>query len=231
MAIWQIIKKSFKQLYEHLFLLVLIDIIWFFMVALVLFVGYSGLMANWYLPLIVPLVLLGPVFLSGLHISRRVISRKDFKVTDLFIDLKKYFKRGLLGFLFSAVIYLVLFVDLFFFFRRGTDNVFTLVLAVILLYIIIFFSIMQLYYWGLLTVQSQTGIKIIIKRSFLLTLDNIIFSLLWLLLVLLLSVILTVTGLGLPLLFMGLMGLVVINGTCFILKKYEGNEEGERNSE
>lgn len=220
MAVLNIIKKSFVQFYEHLFKLVLLDLIWFFLTAAGLLIGYAGITNSFLLPVIIPLIFTGPLFLSGLEIADRLILREEVGVKDFFTGIGRYFKRGLLGFLFTSGIYLILIIDLIFFVQRGNKNTVMLVIGIIFFYLIIFFSMMQLYFWGLLTVQDKEKIGIIIKRSFLLTLDNALFAFFLLILIVILTVILIITGVGLPVLFMGLTGLLLSNGTRYTLDQY-----------
>lgn len=222
---WTVIKRSFKQFYEHLFLLVLVNIIWFVLVSLSIFVGYAGLVANWIFPMLIPLILMGPLCLSGLNFSWKAYKTRGVNFKYIFTGIKKYFKRGLLAFLFSIIVYLILMVDFYFFFQRGTDSLLMVIISVIFMYLIIFFSMFQLFFWGLLTIQQGENIKKIIKRSFLLVLHNPGFSILWLLVIIIIGVLLTLTGVGMAVAFMSVMALMILNGVELILEQY--GEEGE----
>ena len=76
------------------------------------------------------------------------------------------------------------------------------------------------------TARSKTftlknkSLKDIFKNAVILSLDNIIFSLLWFLSIFLLTVILFVIGIGLPAGFIGIIGLLIILGTKEMLAKY-----------
>jgi len=221
LAVFNIIKSSFIQFYDHLFKLIFINLIWFLLMIAVLFVGYTGVINQWYLPLIVPLLFTGPFFLSGLHITDKLILSEDTVIKDFFNGIINYFKRGLSAFVFTTGIYIILVIDLIFFVQKGRENVIFLIIGILFIYLILFFSMMQIYFWGLLTVQKEERLMVIIKRSFLLTMDNIIFIFLLLLFLIILTVVLTITGVGLPLLFLVITGLLICNGTRFTLKKYQ----------
>lgn len=220
MAVFNIIKSSFIQFYDHLFKLIFINLIWFLLMIAVLFVGYTGVINQWYLPLIVPLLFTGPFFLSGLHITDKLILSEDTVIKDFFNGIINYFKRGLFAFIFTSVIYLICVIDLIFFVQKGRENVIFLIIGILFIYLILFFSMMQIYFWGLLTIQEEERLMVIIKRSFLLTMDNIIFIFLLLLFLIILTVVLTITGVGLPLLSLVIIGLLICNGTRSTLKKY-----------
>lgn len=221
MSILAVFKKSFLQFYENLFKLVFFNIVWFIIVTIPFFIGYIFLRSGWALPLILPLTLTGPVFMAGLQLINRLVLREEALIRDFFKDILKFFKKGFLSFIFSAVIYFIILMDILFFLERGKDSIFMLIISVIFLYLFIFFSMMQLFFWGLTTIRADLGMIKVIKQSFLLTLDNALFAFIYFICFVIIVVILFITGIGLPLLLLGLVGLFIINGTRYILKKYE----------
>ncbi|MFO7814463.1 MAG: hypothetical protein R6V14_01775 [Halanaerobiales bacterium] len=231
MKIWQVLKDSTAQTYDKLFKFAILNIIWFFISAAVIFTGYSGLLTGFYPLLIVPLIFLGPFFMAGLMIGIDYINYKDFSIKNYFIYIKENFKRGLLGFLFTFFIYLLLILDFIFFLRKGADSLFMLILAVLVLYIIIFFSMMQSYFWGFLSMDRQKKIRHIIKNSFLVVIDNVVFSFLWVLVVFILTAILVVTGFGMAILLMNFLVLMILNGTISIASEYDKLQIKELNTD
>src|SRR6056297_4121583 len=198
---------------------------------LVLFIGYSGLIIKFYYLLIVPIIFLGPFFMGGLMSGINYIEFNDFSIKQYFIYIKDNFKRGLLGFLFTFFIYLLLIADLVFFLQKGTDSLFMLILAVLVLYILIFFSMMQCYYWGFLVLDKEKKIRYILKNSLILTIDNVIFSLLWLIIVLIITLILILTGFGMVILLMNFLVLMILYGTIQIASNYDKLKIEELNSD
>lgn len=231
MKIWQVLKDSTSQTYDKLFKFAILNIIWFMLSTGVVFIGYSGLLNGFYPLLIVPLIFLGPFFMAGLMIGIDYINFDDFSIKSYFIYIKENFKRGLLGFLFTFFIYALLILDLIFFLRKGTDNLFMLILAVLVLYIIIFFSMMQCFFWGFLAMDRQKKIRYIIKNSFLVVVDNVIFSFLWFLVVSILTAILIVTGFGMAVLLMNFLVLMILNGTISIASEYDKLQIEELNTD
>ncbi len=231
MKIWQVLKDSTTQTYNKLFKFAILNIIWFMLSTFVVFIGYSSLLNGFYPLLIVPLVFLGPFFMAGLMVGIDYINYDDFSIKSYFIYIKDNFKRGLLGFLFNFFIYVLLILDLIFFLRKGADSLIMLILAVLVLYIILFFSMMQCFFWGFLAIDKQKRIRYIIKNSFLVVIDNIVFSLLWFLVVFILSAILIITGFGLAVLLMNFLVLMILNGTISIASEYDKLQIEELNTD
>lgn len=231
MKIWQVLKDSTSQTYDKLFKFAILNIIWFMLTTAVVFIGYSGLFTGFYPLLIVPLILLGPFFMAGLMIGIDYINFNDFSIKSYFVYIKENFKRGLLGFLFNFFIYILLILDFIFFLRKGADSLLMLVLAVLVLYIIIFFSMMQCYFWGFLAMDKQKKIRYIIRNSFLIVIDNVIFSFLWFLVVSILTAILIITGFGLAVLLMNFLVLMILNGTISIASEYDKLQIEELNTD
>ena len=215
-----IIKKSLVDFYEYLFKIVFVNLICFTILILP-FIFLYIFEDFWllFVLLIISYLLAGPLFLSALNLLKAVIDREDPSVKVLFSGIKVFFKRGLQGWLLSSLIYLILLVDIYFFLQRS-GNLLMFIIAVLFFYLLIFFSMSQLYFWGLLMLNPQQKLWIVFKKSLLLTLDNLLTSFLILVIVLVLTVILFVTGVGLPIAFLGIISLVIINLTRAIMDKY-----------
>lgn len=231
MKIWQVLKKSTSQTYDKLFKFAILNMIWFFLSTIIVYIGYYGLFIRAYYLIVFPIIFLGPFFMGGLMIGIDYIKFNDFNIKNYFSYIKENFKRGLVGFLFTFLIYLILFVDFVFFLRKGTDSLMMLILASLILYIIIFFSMMQCTFWGYLALNKDLSIKKIIKNSFLTTIDNLIFTFLWFIVVFILSVVLIITGFGIALLLMNFISLMVLHATIEISSKYDKLEIEELNKD
>ncbi|MFP4198593.1 MAG: hypothetical protein ACLFSO_03245 [Halanaerobium sp.] len=220
MEIFSILKSTFKDFYEDLFKLVLLSLGWFFISSVLLFAVFIGLTSGWYLVLLLPLIFLGPVFLTSLYGANEILEEGKVAFKSLFSYFKSNFWRGFLVFLISVILYAIFIVDLRFFLLKGQENIWLLAFAFLFAYLIIYFSIYQVYLWGLLIVQGDKSLKNIFKNAVILSLDNIVFSLLWFLAIFLLTVILFVIGIGLPAGYIGIVGLLIIKGTKEILANY-----------
>ncbi len=193
---------------------------WFFISSVLLFAVFIGLTSGWYLVLLLPLIFLGPVFLTSLYGANEILEEGKVAFKSLFSYFKSNFWRGFLVFLISVILYAIFIVDLRFFLLKGQENIWLLAFAFLFAYLIIYFSIYQAYLWGLLIVQGDKSLKNIFKNAVILSLDNIVFSLLWFLAIFLLTVILFVIGIGLPAGYIGIVGLLIIKGTKEILANY-----------
>jgi hypothetical protein len=220
LEIFSILKSTFKDFYEELFKLVLLSVAWFIISSVLLFAVFIGLTSGWYLILLLPVVFLGPVFLTSLYGANEILEEGRVAFKSLFAYFKNNFWRGFLVFLASVILYAIFIVDLRFFLLKGQENIWLLAFAFLFAYLLIYFSIYQAYLWGLLIVQGDKSLKDILKNAVILSLDNIIFSLLWFLAIFLLTVILFVIGIGLPAGFIGIVGLLIILGTKEMLAKY-----------
>jgi uncharacterized membrane protein YesL len=215
-----VLKFTFKKYYEHLFKLVFVGLSWFILTSILLFGGFFALSTGAYPFLILPIVLIGPLLLTGLEAVHLVINQESAGFKKLISYFNSKFWRGFLVFLVTALIYLIFIVDLRFFLVRGQENTWLLAFAFLFAYLVIYFSIYQAYLWGLLIVQSEQSIKNILKNALVISLDNLLFSLLWLLALVILAGLLIVTGIGLPLAFMGILGILLIKGCQEMLAKY-----------
>ncbi|MFW5987972.1 MAG: hypothetical protein ACOCQA_00875 [bacterium] len=220
MEIFSILKSTFKDFYEDLFKLVLLSVAWFVISSILLFTVFIGLTSGWYLILLLPLLFLGPVFLTSLYGANEILKEGKIAFKSLLVYFKENFWRGFLVFLISVILYTIFLVDLRFFLLKGQENIWLLAFAFLFAYLLIYFSIYQAYLWGLLIIQGDKSLKDIFKNAVILSLDNIVFSLLWFLAIFLLTVILFVIGIGLPAGFVGIIGLLMIKGTEEMLAKY-----------
>ncbi|MCF8002201.1 MAG: hypothetical protein K9K76_10130, partial [Halanaerobiales bacterium] len=200
---------------------------WFILTTISLFFGYIGLITGFYYLLIIPLIFLGPLLIAGLEISHDYLKTNNFIIKSYFSYIFKSFKRGFLGFLLTFLVYLVLFTDLVYFLRKGVDSIFMLILAVLVLYIIIFFSMLQAFFWGFLVLDKENKIRNVFKNAFLVTLDNIVFSFIWFLIVLIISSVLIFTGFGMALLLLNFLSLMILNASIEMGSEYENIDIGE----
>ena len=123
MEIFSVLKYSFKKFYEHLFKLFILGISWFILTSLLLFTVFVSISTGWYLILPIPLLLLGPLFLTALYGVNQLLEYRDFSLKVLFKYFKNNFWRGFLVCIFSIVIYLILLFDLRFFLIQGQQNI------------------------------------------------------------------------------------------------------------
>ncbi|MFP4015555.1 MAG: hypothetical protein ACLFUI_00860 [Halanaerobiales bacterium] len=215
-----IIKKVFVRFYDNLFKMAILNLIWFsllilpFLLSLVMRNPYIIMIGTLYL-----VIIAGPVTLSAMSFIDNTLDHGYSKFKDFFNGIKENFKRGLLAFLFSFTVYLILVVDIVFF-LQGSASIFLQILTIFFFYIFIVFTIMQVYYWGLLTIQKDVGLWTIIKRSLILVMDNIVPSILIFLFLLIIVILHIVVPFLIPLFLLALISLTSIIMTRKILEKY-----------
>ena len=220
MEIFSVLKYSFKKFYEHLFKLFILGISWFILTSLLLFTVFVSISTGWYLILPIPLLLLGPLFLTALYGVNQLLEYRDFSLKVLFKYFKNNFWRGFLVCIFSIVIYLILLFDLRFFLIQGQQNIWLLAFAFLFGYLLIYFSIYEAYLWGLLIIEPEKSLKEVFKNAVVLSIDNIVFSLVWFLALFLISSLLFIIGIGLPIAFIGIIGPLILKGNKEMLAKY-----------
>ncbi len=215
----KVLKDSFIKYYDELFKYVMLNIIWFslFMVPFLLVYLNEVFIIIGVLSLI---VFAGPIILSGMNYIYKTFDREETTIKGFFRGIKDNFKRGILSFLFSVVIYAIFILDIIFF-LQNSQNYIMMIIAILFLYLFIFFSMMQIYYWGLLTIQPETGLWQIVKRSFLLVLDNILPTILIFISLVILFVLNIVLAFLTPFFLFTLISLIIIIMTRNILEKYE----------
>lgn len=219
---WQIIKKSCKDFYNHLFLLVGVSLIWFFTVGPLFYVGAGGIFLKQPLLVVMGLIFVGPLTIAGFYLTNQLIRFREARLKEFFDGFVRFFLRGMLAYWFNLVILLILVVDLYVFLNMQNWMAY---LSGIWIYLILFFLMSQIYFWSLL-VETEEGIFKSYKRAVLLTLDNLIYSLAIFFMFLLLFIVGIVTvGVGFAVTFMGFLGILANNATYNLLVKYDLREE------
>lgn len=220
---WQILKKSCKDYYDHLFFLAAISLCWFFIAGPLLYMGIAGFFLKQVVPILLNLLLVGPITLAAFIVTYRLIIYQEVKLRDFFRAFLDKFWRGMMAYWLSLTVFVILVVDLLFFINFG--NKILLYLSGIWIYLLVFFLISQFYFWSLLA-QMDDSIWQLFKKSLLITLDNLPFSLGIFLCFLLLSALGVVSaGIVLAVGFIGFLGILANNATYKLLVKYELREE------
>jgi hypothetical protein len=220
LAIWSIVKESWVDFRNNIFKFILFNGIWFIFASFLWFIGFRGFVVLDYYMLAIPLAFMGPLFLVGLH----VIKYREFSIKKIINIFKETFIKGLVSFVLSIMMYGLLIFDFFFILNKIGDNKLFLIFPVIILYIMIMFSMIQLNYWGLLVMRSELKFVKRVKEAYRYTLSNFIFSFIWTIFILLLGAILIFSRLGIPVFFMSSIGLLIINGTIYMIEESKREE-------
>ncbi len=219
--IWESIKLSFIRFYENSFMLVIINFIWILIAGFLGTFAYGALQSGFYVLIIIPLFFAGPLFLTGIKISDKAYLEEQIRIRDFFEFFKKLFKRGLLACIFSSIVYLIFIIDFYFFYYTGVDSTLMYVFFAGILFLFFSFSMMQLYFWPMLIIFPEQSLFTLIKKSFVLTFDNFIFSFLWIFVVLFFVLLFLYLRVIIPPFFMTLIGLFFVSGTRIVLRKYD----------
>lgn len=224
MLVVQIMKKVFKTFYGGLFKAIILNLIWFLLISPIVFLFVNGIYLDFFIPFMLPVLILGPIILTGLNLLNKIYQNEDFSLKGIFNTVKSSFFPGLLAIVYGIAVYLILIIDIWFFYGRSEGNLLFLVLTALFVYLTVFFSITQLYFWGLLVHGKKLTLWTKIKRSFFLAVDNILQSFLWL------AIVMAITGGFLyftpifPALYFSITGLTIIIGTDKFLNTYKEND-------
>ena len=224
MLVVQIMKDVFKTFYGGLFKAIILNLIWFLLVSPIVFLFVNGIYLEFFIPFMLPVLILGPIILTGLNLLNKIYQNENFSLKGIFIIIKNSFFPGLLAMIYTLVVYVILIIDIWFFYGRSDGNLVFLVLTALFVYLTVFFSITQLYVWGLLVHGNELTLWTRIKRSFFLAVDNILQSFF------LLAIVTAITGGFLyltpifPALYFSITGLTIIIGTDKLLNSYKEDD-------
>ncbi len=202
--------KSIKESYEYLGTLVFVSLLWFPISLTV--VGYPAATA------------------AAVYVINRLKHKQDVKVKDFFTGLRLFALRATGVWLAHALFVLITYVDIRYF--LFAPSWYSKIMGVIFIYVMIFVNLMSNYYISLL-VEQDIGFKKIVKRSFLLTLGNLFYTIVISILTVILIFIGAILGPVMLVFLGGLLAFVQNNAIFYLLKKYNALEkrEGEYGSE
>lgn len=222
MTFFKIIKETFVEFYEYLFKMILLSLGWFILVVFPLMSVFSiEFLWGKIVLAVFSLLISGPVILAGLEFVDRLLSRDDPGIKDFFIGIRNYLKRGILAFFFTGIIYLILFFDIRYF-TSNSENWLMLVIAIFMVYVTTFFSMMMIYFWGLLVKLKEEKFWQIFKYSFFLTMGNILVTGLLLLFIVIFTVIMFIFMIAAPAIYFSIVALIIIKGTGYAWQKIKG---------
>lgn len=166
METFSILKSTFKAFYEDLFKFVLLSTAWFASSFLLLSFVFIAFNSGCYIFLLLPVLFLGPIFLTSLAGTNQIMEEGRVSFKFLFSYFKNNFWRSFSAFFFSILLYVIFIIDLRFFLLKGQNNIWLLAFAFLFAYLLIYFSIYQIYFWGLLIIQADKPLKKNIEKCF-----------------------------------------------------------------
>lgn len=217
--LWPIIKGAFIDIYDNLGWVLFVSAIWFGFAVPFMFAILPGQLPIFLRVLLgTSVIFLGPATAGAYYLANRLIKRESIEWRDYFFAFKKYFWRAEALIIIFILAIVVIVVD--FMFYSQIQNIAIRILSILWLYILIFLGVMQTYMFPLL-IEQDTGIKKVIVRSFLLSIDNIGVSLVIFLVVVALSAVCIITGVGALLLLMGIKSFFDTKTFLSVMEKYE----------
>lgn len=197
-------KRSIWGTYDHIGLLVLANLLW---------VALS-------LP-----VVTAPAATAGLfHLAGRIAHEEDVSLRDFFAGFRSHFVPALKLGAVELVLVLLLWVNVdFYSHMRGGATIPGMVLAAVMVWAAAFFILMHAHLYPLLA-DGETSLRQLLRKSALLTLDNLAFTIGITIQGLALSVLCVVTGAGLVLINASAVAVLFATGHDELRRKYHSWE-------
>ncbi|PRX28624.1 putative membrane protein YesL [Orenia metallireducens] len=222
MTVWSLIKKSYKEIYRNLFSILLSSMLWFLTAGLVIMFGYISIQVKFYLPIIIGLVIVGPMTAQSFYVSNKIVNYKQVSLKDFWIGIKKYFLKSLFITLILVLIVFILTID--FKFLMDYQYKVGIILTPLYIYLLIFLGMMSIYCFPLMIELGEENendsIRSILKYSFSLTINNLLYTLFIFLNIIIFGTLNIALVFGLLILFMGGIALIANNATLNLLVKY-----------
>lgn len=172
----------------------------------------AGMLVGFYVLIVAPMT-------SGVFIlARNIVTKDDPSVPDMLGGFRELLRESWsLGFL-QVVITLMIIGNAWFYLSR--PNMVVKTIGVLVLYLMILWMFSAIYHFPLL-LEQRPGAGKIIKRGFLIALDNLGFTAGVFFAIILLTCLLSLTLVGMPLLLVGMVSILQIRALRAAFVKYE----------
>ncbi len=219
---WKTIKKSFGDAYDYLGIVIFCSCVWFG-VAVAMFSGWAALRVPSPMAWIVFVIglyslLLGPLTAGVYHIARKIITHDDPTPLDLFRGAREHWGRAVLLSFSQVAITLLIAVNAWFYLSHG--NMIVKGLGMLFLYGMLIWMMSALYHFPVLIEQRPSTFKLL-KRGFLLALDNPSFTGFVLFAIILLTCLSAGLMVPMVILYMGLSSVILTRATRALFVKYD----------
>lgn len=237
----QMAKKSFWNVYDHLGGCILLNLLWSLFslpwLGLTVFfvtIGWTQIVAGrpllglWVAVVGIQQLMLSPISAALWAVTARWAHYQRAAVREFFPALKKFFARSIGLWLLFTLGALLLALNASFYHRLpGKLAIPGAFAAGFMGWAYLFLALLQIYALSVL-VQEDLSIRRSLRRSAMVTLDNMWYSLGLLLLACAILLIGVVSVAGLAFISVALVGVISNTGLRQILKKYEPRKEGEK---
>lgn len=217
------LKRWIRDSYDYLGLVLVYSFIWFgvFLAGMGLIAGvgkaaHPGAVIGMSLAFMV--FVLSPLAAGVYAAAKKMVTRDDPAIVDVFHGFREYFADAWrLGFWQLFITLMLVANAVFYLLRPGIG---WKVLGVLVVYAFILWAMSMLYHYPVL-IEQKPGVLKILKRGFLLTLDNVAFTLGVFFVIILLTCFTAVTLLGLPLLYLGMASILQTRLLRGVFVKYD----------
>lgn len=217
---WKLIVQALKMCWDNLTTIVLLNLLWFFFSLAPVFLSslISEDITLFIMAAILALLLIGPVTSASQYLLSLLVNREEITVADFTSAFKKFFWRSEL----LVIIGLAVLIFMVFNFSISVENPawYVRLLSGIWLYFVLFWLLVLQYIFPLL-VQQDIGLLLALKRASLLVLDNLLISLMFLILCGIISFISIYLVIPLVIIWFAMIGLMQNYIVVELLKKYD----------
>lgn len=218
---WSIISQAFRAGYEYIGIVMLANVVWFlvtFSPVLIVTLFQLEQVELIALGALGTLILVGPATAAVHFMMNKLVHREETTIADFKEGFLRFFGRSLALTLVNAVILVILVFDLWF--SLFNPNPVIRLLTGIWIYFLIFWYVLVQFVFPFL-VQQNTGIVTIMKRSALISIDNVGASVLIALVVALVGALSIALAAPMLLFFVCLAALLQNYALVEMMKKYE----------
>ena len=217
----KVLKKWLADSYEHLGLVLMCSFAWFGItlggVALITSLRSHpalviGLLAGFWV------IVVAPATSAVFFLAKKMVTRDEPSLLDLVLGFRQFLTPSWMLGLAQVFLTLMIAVNAWFYLTHG--GIALRILGVLAMYVLIIWMMSAIYHFPVL-IEQRAGTFKIMKRGFLLALDNPGFTAGVFLAIILLTCFSAATLLGLPLLYMGMLSILETRALRAVFVRYE----------
>ncbi|MHB1458586.1 MAG: YesL family protein [Armatimonadota bacterium] len=219
---WKILRKSFVDSYDYLSLTIISSSLATGIALAILTVFRLTHIDRYPLILLIGvcilyIFLICPIIAGACVVSKKIVTHDDPSPRDIFSASREFllpaWKLGLM----QTIITVLLLVIIWFYFTHG--GIVFKIAGIVFAYVMLFWLLSTIYHFPIL-IEQKPGVFIIIKRGFLLLMDNVGFTVSFFFVIILFAAICTATFVGLALLYLGVFSMLATRMTRVLFQKY-----------
>ena len=227
MGAWSLLKKAYKEIYTHLQAVIYSSLGWLLIGGLLILAAVEGLKIQFLPPVLLAIILFGPLLAGSFYVTNRAVNYKSVRIRDFFLGIKRFFLPAMGLFLLLFLAGAVIVVDFYFFVTA--DYLILNLFGAFWIYLFLFFCLVIIYSFPLLIefdrLEKDYSLKDILKYSIWLTADNLKYTVMIFINLVVFSAVSGITVIGALLLFMGGVSIIANNAAINLLINYELRDE------